>query len=124
LTRFSILSRSLVRVRSAWKAYEEHLNKPYPVNQPGEPLFVNERNDLFADILYEMASALDYDEYDKNECKKLSYLPQAHMDADSEGNVIRRGFSKVFPGGAAIPIYIVNEAPQEPTKQVVPSSPT
>lgn len=57
----------LRRVRSSWKAYYDHLASAYPMDKSEEAVYLNQRNELFVDLLYEMSIAVGYTEIRWNE---------------------------------------------------------
>jgi len=119
--RFLKQNRDLTRVRSAWQSYLQHLFEPYPKDRAIEAVYLQARQNLFTDLLYEMATALGYDEFDKNELRKLSYSPVAHEDVERDSGVIRRGLAQVFSGQASIPMRVV-KFPFVPTGTQAPDA--
>ncbi len=105
--RFLRQNPKLRRVRSAWKAYYDHLATPLPADKSEEAVYFSQRNELFTDLLYEMAMAVGYAELDKAEIRKLSYVPMAHESIEVENTMIRRGFAEVLAGRAALPMRVV-----------------
>ncbi len=110
------------RVRSAWKSYYDHLASPYPKDKAEEAVYLNQRSELFTDLVYEMSIAVGYTEFDKDEIRKVSYVPIAHENIETEQTIIRKGFSDIFSGKAALPMKVVefpfavlpSEAPAPP----------
>lgn len=117
--RFLKQNQALTRVRSAWRAYLENLAVPYPTDQATEAVYLHARDDLFIDLLYEMATALGYDAFDKTEIRKLSYNPIAHDNIEKELRAIREGFAEVLGGRRSLPMK-VTEFPFVPMGTEIP----
>lgn len=105
--RFLKQSPKFRRVRSAWKSYFANLATPYPTDKAEEAVYLSQRSELFTDLVYEMAIAVGYTEFDKDEIRKISYVPTAHQDVEAEQNAIRRGFSDIVAGKAALSMRVV-----------------
>jgi hypothetical protein len=123
--RFLRQSPKFRRVRSAWRSYYAHLESPFPKEEAQVAVYLNQRNELFTDLVYEMAIAVGYAEFDKDEIRKVSYVPQLHENIESEQTVIRKGFSEIFSGKAALPLKIVEfpfAVPLTPSPTPTPSA--
>jgi hypothetical protein len=77
---------------------------------------------LFVDLLYEMADALGYDEFDKNQIRKLSYSPIAHETIETQDLLIRAGFANILSGNASFPMRVTAWPLAEPTAGAPPDS--
>ncbi len=113
------------RVRSAWKSYYANLASTYPDDAAQEAVYLNQRNELFTDLVYEMSIAVGYTEFDKDEIRKVSYVPQLHENIETEQTIIRRGFSDIFSGKKALPMSVVEfpfavAATEPPTASATP----
>lgn len=91
------------KVVAAWKLYLDNLGD---VSTP-EDIKHAKRNDLFLDLLYTMAASLGY-EFDKEHIKNTSYIPQRHVDIESEQHLIRKGVLGVLNGEMVVPMHITN----------------
>lgn len=93
------------KVVNAWIAYLDQLNS-YPNEKPElEPIWIEKKNDLLSDLLYEMGVSLGF-EFDKTHIKKAGYLPKAYVDQELEQNFIRKGMVDVFLGEKSIPMSV------------------
>jgi hypothetical protein len=114
-------------VRSAWKAYHDHLATTYPQDKPEEPVYLNQRAELFTDLVYEMSIAVGYSELDKGEIRKISYVPIMHENIETEQTVIRKGFSDILSGKSALSMRVVEfpfavTPPEPPPSSAPPDS--
>jgi hypothetical protein len=101
-------NKSFRKVRSAWRAYLDHLGNSCPEEKQQQAVFLERREDLFIDLLYEMALALGYDDFDKTYIKKQMYLPVAHGELESDQLVIRKSLTSILSGKSPIPIEITD----------------
>lgn len=106
--RFWRENRPFRRVRSAWNAYLDHLRSPQPADKSQEPVFYAKRDELFTDLLYEMALALGYEDFDKTYIKNQSYMPQWFGDIEWEQTVIRKGLAEVLSGRRDLPMRVTS----------------
>jgi hypothetical protein len=119
--RFFPENKPFRRVRSAWNAYLDHLRAPMPTDKSQEPVFFAKREDLFTDLLYEMALALGYEDFDKTYIKNQSYMPQWHGDIELEQTIIRKGLAEILAGKKDFPMrvtsfpFAVEPAPTPPS---------
>ena len=60
-------------VRTAYRAYIRHLGSPLPATDQ-QPRYFEERDDLYADLLQTMGTALSY-VFDKRELMRQAYIP-------------------------------------------------
>jgi len=95
------------RVVQAWKVYLDHLEDKSLCESSLEA-WISKGNDLFVDLLYQMAVSLDY-EFEKVSIKKTSYFPVSYGQMEEEQKIIREGLSGVFTGKWSIPIRIVRQ---------------
>ena len=63
-----------VKVISAYKSYSDHLNSHFPTEQQAIERHVAKGNNLFVELLFEIASELGF-AFDKNDLHRLSYFP-------------------------------------------------
>jgi len=91
----------LKRITDAWKAYIDYTNpQGVPDEVWGPNLF-----DLFINLLELIAKFLGYD-FNRVELKNEIYAPRAHGEAQTEQDIIRRGFARLFSGEIALPMDI------------------
>lgn len=64
-------------IRMSYKNYIENLSVPWPVNEKDQSRLWDQRNDLFAVLLRDIANSLGY-AYDKSDLSRLGYSPEAH----------------------------------------------
>jgi len=101
------------KVLESWKEYLDHLNnQKVDHNDPDYnikmDIWTTRTNDLLADLLYEMAQALNY-HFDKAHLKKGSYTPRGHADIELEQNYLRRSLVGLFLGEKSIPVNLVEQ---------------
>jgi hypothetical protein len=109
------------KVVDTWKLLlDNYLNFP---KDPKEPNFqsrldacVKASNELLADLLYEMANALNYS-FDKVHLKRGVYIPKGHTDIIVDQEIIRRSLVSVFLGQLPIPIKIINSKNEGKAKE-------
>jgi hypothetical protein len=115
------------RVRTAWNAYLDHLRSPTPTDKGQEPVFFAKRDELFTDLLYEMALALGYEDFDKTYIKNQSYMPQWFGDIEFEQTLIRKGIAEIIAGKRDLPMRVTSfpfavEPPMDSSKDMLPPS--
>lgn len=89
------------KVREVWRQYLDHLNTRH--DKEAAAAWGMRQDDLFVDLLYEMANCLGYD-FDKTHIKNSSYSPVAHGNLEQDQNLIRWGLVNILTGKAAFPI--------------------
>jgi len=94
-------------VVNAWKTYLDHLGSFPKDDEAMAKVWVDKKNDLLSDLLYEMGNSLGFN-FDKVHIKKAGYLPKAYADQEEEQNFIRRSLVEVFLEKKAIPLNIVS----------------
>ncbi len=100
------------RVRSAWKAYRNHLNEKEPEGSDLRAVFYSKRSDLFVDMLYEMAVSLGYD-FDKTQIAKDAYATVYHEQLERDANTLRKKLVELLNGEIALPMA-VTQFPSDP----------
>ncbi len=95
------------KVVNAWKTYLDHLASFPKDDEPMAKVWVEKKNDLLSDLLYEMGVSLGFD-FDKVHIKKAGYIPKAYSDQEDEQNFIRKCFVEMFLEQRAIPLNIVS----------------
>lgn len=94
-----------IKVVRAWREYCEHLYAfPADPNQVGA--WSTTGDNLFVDLLFEMAKALGYD-FDKQVIRRNAYIPKLYGDIENDINAIRRGAVEVLEGKRSLPMKIV-----------------
>jgi len=78
---------------------------------------VEKSNDLFIDLLYEMAKSLDYT-FDKVHLKRNVYSPKGQVDSMMDQEFMRHAFVEVLSGARSIPIKVVKPVKDETVKQI------
>ena len=96
------------RILESWKIYQDHLNH-LGENPTTEQLNAWSRkgDDLFTDLLYSMAQALNYD-FDKVHIKRGIYFPKAHGDNEIAQLMIRDSLLKILSGTQPLPMKVVS----------------
>jgi len=94
--------KRLKRIRDAWKVYFAHLSSQHaPENAQS---WQQKSDDLFLDLLRELADFLGYDEFNPVELGKEVYSPQAHLALEADNLAIRQGLAALLKGQFALPI--------------------
>lgn len=97
-------------VLNAWKAYLDHLNS----SQANPEIWLTKKEDLFVDLLYEMARHLDFD-FDKTHIRRTSYFPKGIGDVETDQQLIRKGVAAILSGRASLPISVSSiSGPHQP----------
>jgi hypothetical protein len=91
-------------VSSAYTSYISHLNLPLPETAPAQQVFVDQRDDLFVDLVHAIAHALRYD-FDKRDLNKLAYGPIGWQNDDEEARALRRASLELLSGRRPLPIF-------------------
>lgn len=65
------------KIRNSYKEYVKHLSTPLPNQDRAADTFVDERNNLFAELLASIAQDLGF-KFDKSDLSRLGYLPEAN----------------------------------------------
>jgi hypothetical protein len=94
-------------VVNAWKTYLDHLGSFPKDDEAMAKVWIEKKNDLLSDLLYEMGTSLGFN-FDKVHIKKAGYIPKAYADQEEEQNFIRRSLVEVFLEEKAIPLKIVS----------------
>jgi len=95
------------KVVNAWKTYLDHLNSFPNDDESMIKIWIEKKNDLLSDLLYEMGTSLGFD-FDKVHIKKAGYIPKAYADQEDENGFIRRSLVDVFLGKRSLPLEIVS----------------
>jgi hypothetical protein len=93
------------RVLDAWRLYINHLNRP---TGEGEALnrWVETKNNLLIELLYQMAQRLKYD-IDKVAIEKNVYHPKGFVEIETEQHALRKAALAVFSGEQPIQATVV-----------------
>jgi hypothetical protein len=95
------------KVVRAWRDYCEHLYAfPKKKDAAQVDAWGVRGDDLFVDLLFEMAKALDYD-FDKQVIRRNAYMPQLYGDMEQEIHALRRGAVEVLEGKRPLPMRIM-----------------
>ncbi|MGU9870080.1 DUF6680 family protein [Kluyvera ascorbata] len=92
-------------VTHAWKSYNNHLNKAK--EYPDINIWISKSDDLFTDLLYAIAQAMNYD-FDKVQLQRDCYRPVAHGDLETTQANILKGLEDIFSGKTSLPMTITN----------------
>lgn len=104
------------QVTTAWKEYLDQLNKQGPV----DAAWIERRDDRFAALMIIMGKALGFD-FDSVHIKKAGYMPNAHVDLESDQHNIRKAVLALLQGQAALPIKQVSASDRLPTGHTAPA---
>lgn len=93
---------------SVQHAYQEYIGKlSEVVPQPGPTLdaFLRRRNDLFFDLLHELAKAIGLT-FDKRDLERAAYAPAGWYNEQTEQQKVRRLLIDMLEGRRAVPITV------------------
>jgi hypothetical protein len=95
------------RVLDAWRLYINHLNSS---SSEGDALvrWVEKKNGLLVDLLYQMAQSLGYD-IDKVTIQNNSYHPKGFVEIETEQHALRKAALSVFSGERPIQATVVGK---------------
>jgi hypothetical protein len=94
-------SPKLKAINTAWKTYIDHLGvKQVPGDQWAE-----RRVDYLLELLQLIGAYVGY-EFTVVEMKREFYAPVGHATVESEQDLIRQGFAKLFKGEASLPLAV------------------
>lgn len=95
------------RVVDKWREYLDQLGSfPDDGSQDGIKRWSDRREELFTDMLYEMASRLGY-KFDKVILRRGVYSPKAYGDLEIDQSIIRKGIVQILNGHSVVPIQLV-----------------
>jgi len=95
------------KVIIAWKEYFSHLCSIFPKTEPGAEFWYQKSNQLFLDLLYEMATDVGY-EFDKVYLENAIYSPIAHGDINMDYLKIRKGLASLLSGENPVKVDLIN----------------
>lgn len=102
------------RVQNAWNDYRDQLNVP---NSPETiEVWAQRGNDLFIELLSQMAIAVNY-KFEKTHIRKSVYSPVAHGNLEQDNDIIRKGLVDMFSKKFAIPVVTFPANKQEADEQ-------
>jgi hypothetical protein len=105
-------------VLTAWKTYLDHLNTPGDLTGAVLDNWVSKKDDLLADMLYEISIAVGYD-FDKVYLKRSIYLPRAHGNQFLDNEIIRHNLAQILDGKKPLPMRLVTtEETQQEQKSI------
>jgi hypothetical protein len=95
------------KVLDAWRLYINHLNSP---SSEGDALmrWVEKKNSLLVDLLYQMAQSLGYD-IDKVTIQNNSYHPKGFVEIETEQHALRKAALAVFSSQRPIQATVVGK---------------
>jgi hypothetical protein len=93
------------KVLDAWRLYIDHLGEGH-VAGTALDRWVEKKNDLLVDLLYEMAKNLGYD-FDKVTIKKNAYHPKGFVEVETEQHALRKAALAVMSGERPVQATIV-----------------
>jgi len=94
-------------VRSAWKAYNYHLNKMVPddINDPANIDWRNTVDELFANLIVELSKSVGKP-VDKTDVNAGSYGPKLWWEIQQETNLLRKGLLSIIGSGRGVSIPV------------------
>ena len=101
-------------VIDAWTAYHDHLhNPPLRDAQSTQDQWNDKSLDLRNKLLFKMALAMGYRDFNETSIKKSIYVPEAY-DRDYNWNLfIRAGLLEILRGEKALPVKISGGSPND-----------
>ena len=105
------------KITEAWKLLlDNFVNYPKDIKDPNYQVQLNscvkESDNLFVNLLYEIAKSLNYT-FDKVYLKRGVYIPKGQAEHMMSQEFIRRAFVEVLLGQRSIPISVVNTLNEE-----------
>jgi hypothetical protein len=106
------------KVLDAWRQYVNHLYKP---TGGGDALarWVETKNGLLIELLYQMAQRLKYD-IDKVAIEKNVYHPKGYVEIETEQHALRKAALAVLSGEQAVQTTIVGRVQTSQPLQIPP----
>jgi hypothetical protein len=104
------------RVRDAWKEYLGHLGVQSK-DETETKLNNQKREDLFVQLLYEMAVALEFD-FDKTHIRTHIYAPIGHGELELDQHNIRKGLVQILTGKQPLPMAITSVPPEDESQRI------
>jgi len=112
------LSKKEKNVLTSWKIYLDHLNTPGELKGSVLENWISKKDDLFADLLFEISQAIGYD-FDKVHLKRSIYIPRAHGDKFLDNETIRHNLVQILDGKKPLLMrLVVNEDTQKDQKLI------
>ena len=112
-------------VRSAWKAYNHHLNKSIPddITHPENVAWRNELDELFAGLIVAIGESIGKPQ-DRTDVKAGTNGPRTWREAEHENTLLRKGLLSVIGTGKglAIPVSVQYDAAVQQQLQSLASS--
>jgi Family of unknown function (DUF6680) len=106
------------KVVEAWRLYQGHLNNmQMPQTPESLASWGKTGDDLFTELLYAMAQALDYS-FDKVYLKRGIYSPRAHGEDQLAQLTIRDSLVKILSGERPLPMKVVSVPVSESDVQI------
>ncbi len=101
-------SKGFEPVIGSWNIYRDHLNNhPNGDEQAPKDIWLDRCGDLFADLLVEMATALNYN-FDKVHIKRSIYIPEGLSEIDKDVYLLRKALISLLSGENAIKMAVVD----------------
>ncbi len=103
--------RDDAKVRSAWKAYMHHLNKPgipQDITNPLNVAWCAELDDLFAKLIVALGDSIGKPQ-DATDVKTGAYGPKSWWEYEQETSLLRKGLLAIMArtNAQAIPVSVV-----------------
>jgi len=109
-------------VRSAWKAYNHHLNKSFPndITNPEFMAWSNQLDELFANLIVEIGKSIGKPQ-DKTDVKAGTYGPRKWLEIEQESSALRKGLLSIIGSGrgVAVPVSVQYDAAVERQLQTI-----
>ena len=94
------------RVLDAWKVYHDHLCEPVQGDEEFRA-WVRAGDNLFIELLYEMARSLGY-HFDKVRLRKGIYSPKGYGELELDQKIIRENLVAILSGKKPLPILLAS----------------
>ncbi len=95
-------------VRSAWKAYNHHLNRqdvPLDINDPLNIAWRNTLEELFADLIVALGDSIGKPQ-DKTDVKRGTYGPRSWWEQEYESSQLRKGLLSIIDAGKRLSVPV------------------
>jgi hypothetical protein len=96
------------KVRSAWKAYNHHLNRqdvPTDINDAANIAWRNDLEELFAELIVALGESIGKPQ-DKTDVKRGAYGPRSWWENEQETSLLRKGLLSIIQTGKGLSIPV------------------
>lgn len=109
------------KVMDAFGLYILHVNQRAATGDLGR--WLERKFDLLVDLVYEIAQDLGYSELTKAAIRDHTYVPQGHVDVETEWHNIRKAWLEVLGGKRPLPMTVVGTVEVEQPLPLIDEAP-